>query len=144
MISNIANFLYESPQELLSDLKLRISENQNIIKYFRIRWEHRLVSSHYFWNQFLALVVKTYAKWGFKVFWPCPILLDFFSKYFSQDSRMNATHMNSNFIYWKPAPGESSSSISEELYISLLMKLIHLFFLCTYIVLQLTLGNSFS
>ena len=72
LISRITHFAYILP----SKLGHQIVGNQGVISKMG---GDRLVPSLPFKNQFLAVVVKTYAKADVKVFWICTILLDFFN-----------------------------------------------------------------
>lgn len=72
LISSLKHIVYMLP----SELGPQIIGNQEVISKLG---GDRLVPSLPFKNQFLAIVVKTYAKADVKVFWICTILLDFFN-----------------------------------------------------------------
>ena len=77
LISIVANFAYELPHELLNDLRLRILGNQEILENLRFVWRHSLMPSPASRTQTLPIAVKEHAKTDTKLFFFCPVLLDY-------------------------------------------------------------------
>ena len=63
------------PHYLSNKLRLNDVRLKNNLKF---GWKHNLVSSLHSGNQTLAIAVKKHAKVDAKLFFSCPILLDFF------------------------------------------------------------------
>ena len=76
-ISSIAKLVYELPPELPNDLRLRILGNQKYQKNLKFGWRQSLVPSLSSRNSTLSIANKNHAKMDIKLFFSCPILLDF-------------------------------------------------------------------
>ena len=76
LMSSIANFVYELLHELPNTLRLRILENQEILKKY-LGWTQSLVPSLLSRTQTLPIAVKKHAKADIKLFFSYPILLNY-------------------------------------------------------------------